>query len=229
MSSFFLTSLVLFLIWLGIILFSPTTRREQVIMSLVGLIVAPGALMIASGDYRHAESQMSTIGIEDLLFSFAMFGIAAVIYQVLLGKRIERRMGQRRKVQNATRHWSSLTIIIASVWLFAILFLSRVYGIHPIHAAIVGGLFIGIYIIADRHNLLIDALLSGLFMAILIFLVEQIFFVRLFSNAATTFWSTEALSGLTVGGIPIEEIHWAAVVGFTVGPLYEYIRRYQFR
>lgn len=226
MSPFFLVSLILFLIWFGLILFAPSTRREQVVMSVVGLIIAPGALVIASTDYRGAGSAIASAGIEDLLFSFALFGIAAVIYQTLLGKRLEKRTASRHKISNPALHWTSLLVIISSIWLFAILLFSGIYGLHVLHAAMVGGLLIGIYVIADRKDLLGDAILSAIFMAVLVFLIEQIFFIRLFPEAASNFWSTESVSGITLAGIPAEELHWAAVVGFTVGPLYEYIRRY---
>lgn len=228
MTPFFLASLILFLLWLGFLLFSGETRREQLVMSVIGLIVAPGALMISAHDYRGVDSSVTAAGIEDLLFSFALFGIAAVIYHILLGKRLEARKGTRTNIQSRGIAWTSQLVIMIGIWLFAILFLSGLYGIAPVHAAIVGGLFIGIYVIADRKDLFADALLSALFMAVLVFSIEQIFFVRLYPEASLLFWNPAMVSGTTLAGIPIEEIHWAAVVGFAVGPVYEYVRRIRF-
>lgn len=229
MSPFFIVSLVMFLIWLGFILFSSKTRREQIIMSFVGLIVAPGALMIASADYRGQGTQIAAIGIEDLLFSFALFGIAAVIYQVLLGKRISNRTIERRRVQPAILHWAAQLVIMISAWLLILLVMNAFFGMGVIQSAVIGGLFVGIYIIADRKDLLADALLSGFFTLVLVFVTEQLFFVRLFPEAISNFWTSETVSGIVLGGIPFEELLWAAVVGFAIGPLYEYIRRYQLR
>jgi hypothetical protein len=196
-------------------------------MSMIGLVIAPGALMISANDYRGVESSVAAAGIEDLLFSFALFGIAAVIYHVLLGKHVEKRTVKRTSIKNPALNWTSRLTILSGAWLFVLLVLSGLYGIAPIQAAIVGGLFVGIYIIADRKDLLADALLSALFMAVLVFIVEQVFFVRLYPDAQLLFWNTEMISGVTVAGIPIEELHWAAVVGFAVGPVYEYVRRFR--
>jgi len=46
---------------------------------------------------------------------------------------------------------------------------------------------------------------------------------------AASFWKFDTLSSFVIGGIPLEEILWAAVVGFTIGPLYEWLRRYQLK
>jgi hypothetical protein len=61
-------------------------------------------------------------------------------------------------------------------------------------------------------------------MASLIFLLENIFFVRLFPLDAGSFWQFENLSPMLLGGVPMEELIWAAVAGFAIGPLYEWLR-----
>jgi hypothetical protein len=101
----------------------------------------------------------------------------------------------------------------------------HVFSLTTIHALMIGGLLVGMYVIADRHDLLMNALLSGLFTSALVFITEQIFFVRLFPLDASLFWQWNALSKFVIGGIPLEEIMWAAVVGFTIGPMYEWLRR----
>jgi hypothetical protein len=37
------------------------------------------------------------------------------------------------------------------------------------------------------------------------------------------------LSTFILGGIPLEEILWAGIVGFTIGPMYEWLRRYSIK
>jgi len=197
-------------------------------MSLVGLVVAPGAILIAATDYRGTSAlDASSFGIEDLIFSFALFGIAAVIYGVLLGKRAHALRGKRHRISSPTLHWGSKLTVISGIWLFTTLILLAELGVDPIQAFVISGVFIGIYIIADRKDLLYNALLSAVFIAVLVFLVEQIFFVRLYPDAI--FWSQEVTNGLLLAGIPIQEILWAAVVGFAVGPLYEYVRDLELR
>jgi hypothetical protein len=227
MSSFLITSIIFFIIWLAFFLFSNETRKEQLIMSVVGLVLSPGALLIATNDYRQIISNnVPIVGIEDLIFAFSFFGIAAVIYQVLLGKHTHKMRGSKYQAEHLG-HWVGHLILTLGAWAFASLLLIHVFALASVQAAIVGGLLIGMYIIADRHDLLLNALLSGVFMGSLVFIIEQIFFVRLFPIDAGAFWQLDHLSQFVIGGVPLEEIMWAAVVGFTVGPLYEWLRRYK--
>lgn len=225
MSSFFLASLVLFIVWLVVLLFSSPTRKEQLIMSVVGLVLAPGVLSAMIGDYRRlAGTNSGMIGFEDLLFSFSLFGIGAVIYHALIGAHAHKWKGARLVHPHPVVHWLAGLIIVLSLWAFISLLLLSVFDLTSIRALIAGGVMIGIYVIADRHNLLFNALLSSVFTVVLLFLVEQLFFVRLYPEAAALYWNTGNIA-LLIGGIPLEELMWAAVVGFTIGPLYEWLRR----
>ena len=229
MTAFLLTSIIFFCIWLVLFLFSNETRREQLVMSIVGLVLSPGILLIAAYDFRQIVSdEVAAIGIEDFLFAFSFFGVAAVIYQALIGKHAHKLRGGRYEVKHLG-HWVGHLLLILGLWAFAALLLIEVFALSSIQGLIVGGLLIGMYVIADRHDLTMNALLSGLFMAALVFIVEQIFFVRLFPIDAASFWQFEALSGFIIGGIPLEELMWAAVVGFTIGPLYEWLRKDELR
>jgi hypothetical protein len=230
MPAFLLTSLFLFLIWLAIAFFSQKTRREQVIMSIVGLVLAPGILLIVSSDYRNIVSDsFAGIGIEDLLFSFSIFGIAAVIYQTVIGQHTHKLKGERYRASHPAVHWYVHLILSFGLWVFVSLLLISVFELASIRALIVGGIVIGIYTVADRKNLLLDALLSGFFTAALIFISEQIFFARLFPDAVENFWRFDQMNLFLIGGVPVEEIIWAAVVGFTIGPMYEWLRRYELK
>ena len=229
MSSFLIVSLIFFVIWLTIMLFSAETRREQVIMSIVGLVLSPGILIIVASDFRNVIAYDSAvIGIEDLLFAFSLFGIAAVIYQVLIGRHAHKLRGARFDSTHIV-HWIGHLILVLGIWAFAALLMIHVFSLSTIHSLIVGGLLVGMYVIAERHDLLMNALLSGLFVAALVFITEQIFFVRLFPLDASVFWQWDAVSKFVIGGIPLEEILWAAVVGFTIGPMYEWLRKYEVR
>ncbi len=230
MPSFLIASLVLFIVWLIFFLFVSQTRREQLVMSVVGLVLAPGVLLIVASDYRNMISDtMAGVGLEDLLFSFSLFGIAAVIYQILVGKHAHKLKGERLHHAHPAVHWYVHLVLVLGLWAFVSLLLIDVFELASIRALVVGGLLIGVYVVADRHDLLLDALLSGLFTALLVFLTEQIFFARLFPEAASQFWQFDQMTTFLIGGIPLEELLWAAVVGFTIGPLYEWLRRYELK
>jgi hypothetical protein len=231
MASFLYVSLVLVLIWLALFFFSKGTRREQIIMSIVGLVLSPAAILVASLDYRNqAALAQPIISIEDLLFAFALFGIAAVIYQAIFGKHAERAaLASQPKRRASMFRWAAELILILCLWISISVASLVIFHLTSIQSVIVGGLLIGIYMIASRKDLLTDALLSGLFVAILIFLTEQLFFVRLFPEVAAEYWNVKNLSGISLAGVPLEEVLWSGIVGFTIGPVYEYVRRWKLR
>ena len=226
MPTFLFAALALFVVWLILIFAFPKTRFEQLLMSVVGLLLAPAVILVAANDYRgQALTQGSFIGVEDLLFAFSLFGIAAVIYEVLIGKQLGKRVYKRNeKHEFAVAHWVSWLVIALGIWAFISLSCIYILSLTSIQSLIIGGALIGTYIVADRKNLLVNAIVSGLLTALLVFLSEQLFFVHLFPEAAAQFWQFDRLSGFVIGGIPFEEILWAAVVGFAIGPLYEYVR-----
>ncbi len=196
-------------------------------MSIVGLVLAPGVLIIVAEDYRQLVSDTaSAVGIEDLLFAFSLFGIAAVIYQVLVGRHAHKLRKGHYHVEHAG-HWIAHLVLALGLWAFISLLMIHVFAVSSIAGLAVGGLMVGMYIIADRHDLLIDALLSALFMAGLVFITEQIFFVRLFPVDAAGFWQLDAAATFLIGGVPVQELMWAGTVGFAIGPLYEWLRRYE--
>lgn len=230
MNPFFYVSLSLFVLWCVVLFASKNTRREQLTMSLIGLVLSPGAILIASLDNKVPGAVVSgTIGIEDLLFAFAVFGLASVIYQVVLGKHAKKLRGNRIFLSHPASHWLAHLIIALGIWTFVALSLTVALGLTASQSVVVGGLLVGTYVIADRKDLIFNALLSGILISVLVFAAEQIFFVRMFPEAAPTFWEARHLSRLMLGGIPVEEIVWSAVVGFAIGPLYEYMREIKLR
>ncbi len=227
---FLALSVSLLVVWLIIFFFSKETRREQLFMSVVGVVLAPGVLYVALSDYRRSlPVSGAPIGIEDFLFAFALCGISAVIYQVVFGRHLSKLRGERFFVRPRHLHWVSMLVIVTGIWAAISLTLTTLFPINSVYAFAVGGLLIGTYVIADRHDLLLNALVSGAFVALLVFVLEQVFFTRLFPVDAGSVWQIENLSGTLFGASPIEELLWIGVVGFTLGPLYEYVRGYRLK
>ena len=228
--AYFALAVSLFVVWAFLFFFSSSTRKEQMFVSLIGVLLAPGVLYVALVDYRRTlPVSGGPITVEDFLFAFSLCGIAAVLYQALLGKHVKRLRGERVILHPRHMHWLSQIIIIFAVWASVSMTLTALFPIASVYAFAVGGLLIATYIIADRHDLLLNALVSGLFLSFLVFVLEQIFFTRLFPVDAGSAWQIENLSGILLGSVPIEELLWIGTVGFALGPLYEYVRRYQLK
>lgn len=224
--SFLLLSLTLFFLWSLVFFFGKKTRREQIIMSVVGLVLTPAILMVATNDYRAGGWAQGFAGIEDFIFAFSFTGLAAVIYEVLVGRRLAPVRCKHLWGKHPVNWFASLVIILGG-WALISCAALLLFPINSIYAFMIGGLLVLTFIIVDRRDLLLDALFSGLFMAVLVFGLEQIFFIQLFPTAAASLWQTDRLSGFLPGGIPIEELVWILIVGMAIGPIYEFVRHYR--
>ena len=62
-------------------------------------------------------------------------------------------------------HWIYHLVLLVGIWIILALSFYVLLELNGIRSAIVGGLLIGVYVIAQRHDLLLNALLSGLMTA----------------------------------------------------------------
>jgi hypothetical protein len=216
MNPLFSFSFLLLLIWSGFLIFSKETRKEQLLMSVVGLILTPGALN-ASLSFRAVDPQWIFIEIYagPLLAAWSLFGIAAVCYQVAAGKSSK---PVSPRTHSTTFHWFTLLCLLAAGWILTSFVALAFLQIPTIPAISLGGLLVGLYLIAHRHDLLIDALGSGAIMALVVLLGQL-----MFSETFFTSLQPSQSFGLAV----LQEVSWAAIVGFSVGPLYEYVKNFK--
>jgi hypothetical protein len=228
MNSFLIVSIALFVLWLGVLFISHKTRREQLVMSVVGLLMTPPALLMSLADFRHAiEDGVASIGIEDFIFAFSLFGIAAVIYQVIFGKHVRKMRGAKVGFKNGVVNWIAKLVLVMGIWIITAMTLIALFEVLSIHAFIIAGIMIGIYIIAERHDLLLNALFSAVFIALLVFVLEVVLVTRLYPEYGICIWDVQFVTHYLFAGVPLEDVLWSGVIGFTIGPLYEYLRHYR--
>jgi len=216
--------MAMLVVWGMLLIVSDRTRLEQLAMTALGLFLSPHAFELISTDDRAGASDALAVGLPEFVFAGALFGTAAVFAHVMIPSLAAKWRGERIRFSHPAAHWVAKLLIVAGVWMFVSLSASLVFAFEALPAVTLGGLLVGIYVVADRKDLLMDALLTAVALAMLVFIVEQVFFARVFPEAAAGFWEPANLSGILLGGIPAEELLWAAIVGFTVGPLYEYVR-----
>ena len=224
MSPFAYVTLTMVAVWAVTLVLSERTRMEQAVMSVLGALITPTALSLVGADARAAGTGALAAGAAEFAFAAASFGIAAVLCHVVLHARTAAWRGPRLRIRPVSLHWVAHLAIVAGTWLFIAIAAQIVLSVAPFPAMVLSGVMVGLYALADRKDLMLDALLTGASLAALVFLIEQTFFARMFPTAASGFWAAGNLSGILLAGVPIEEIVWAAVVGFTAGPLYEYVR-----
>lgn len=211
-------------IWLALFLIRKDTRKEQLIMSCLVAIIGPISEIFYFRDYWIPESILPIfvgkfpLMIEDVLFGFAIGGIAAVIYEILFRKKLS-------KLSKHSKH-SVRFIYIALTFILTLLGLIG-FGINSIYASTIGFVVCAIILILIRHDLFVNAIGSGLGVMIVMFLSYFFLFNILASNTEELLKQGWLIHNSTldmrIANIPLTEMAWGFAWGFLAGPLYEFV------
>ena len=209
----FFFDVFLAIVWLFFFLRRRETRQEMVIIGIVALLFSPLFLFLGR------QETAGTVAISDLAFSFFLAGIAAVIFEAVFGQHYRIGHHARLSLKNSTERWFLRLMLMAIVWAWLSIILLLVMGTDALQSLGVAGLVIGSYMIASRHDLLWNALWSGLLMAIVFFFVYLLAFIASLPTT-TQFFLTS---------IPADAVTWAITLGLVFGPMYEFVRGFRLR
>lgn len=156
------------------------------------------------------------VGIEDFLWAAAVGGIASVIGEAVLKERFAARRGQKRK-----RHF--FPFIVMAILFAAIEFWHPNETMYNMILALLVGALLVLLIRPDLTILMLVG--SALFTALywLLFL----YFLAFFPEFVGKFYNVSHLLGISVRGVPIEELMFAASGGAVWSVAYEYIQGYR--
>lgn len=205
--------------WLAIFAIA---RNQRKIMIWASLFTTPFGLTepLFVPEYWNPPSlfdlaQNTGFDIESLIFCFGIGGIGAVFYNVITGRNREVALGAERHDRRHRFHFWALS---APFIAFPILYLLPFNPIYPAIAAMILG---SVTTVLCRPDLGRKMWIGGfLFLA-----YYTVFLVGLEMTAPgyiARVWSLEALSGLTVGGAPIEELLFAIAFGAYWSGVYEH-------
>lgn len=202
-------------------------RRKDLRQEMLGFGALMGILTFIleynyfSRDYWSPQFIFGTYaGIEDFLFGFFGFGIAATVYEELYGKVFAKRL-------NRKHNWKLITVLLLGglITLFHVLTLT--FKINSIYSLIFVSYACGILMLLYRHDLVRDTLISAIFFGVFYFFVF-LAFDHLFPTLVAELYKLENLSGKYLAGFPIEETLWGSSYGFMMGPLYEFYKGLRF-
>lgn len=219
MHEWLLFSLGLLAIWIIIFLFNSYFRKEMLLISLLTAIFGLTQPLFVPEYWSPDPIFHFAYGfdIESIIFCFAIGGIGAVLYDLVLGKEYTKMTKDEIKSEVHKLH----RLVLASPFLiFAILYLAVDW--NPIYIAAVSMAIGGLATIYCRPSLTPNVFYGGFLFAMLYFaffvLMNTIFpdFLK--------FWNLEAISGILVAGVPIEEIMFAFSFGMLWSGFYEHTR-----
>lgn len=219
----YLTGCFLFgIIWLLIYKFRPDLRKEQLFMSyFISIFGLTEHLFF--GSYWKPQFIFSipgfNVGIESILLCFFYGGITSTLYEFVFSEHLKR----YRKIPKSKRVLEiDLAIFLGSVLLFMFWL---IFNINIIYSNSLAFIAVGTLFIWYRRDLFIPALLNGVIVSIVSFLI-LVLFGFLFKGIFDSWWQLNLLSGIRLLSVPVEEIIWHFCLGFAAGPMYEVWKGY---
>lgn len=191
----------------------------SVIGGFLAVLFAPPFLH----DYWHPTYVLplwSFGGIEDYIYGFFIVGIASVVYEELFGKKFVKRKGRENKFSR---------FALPALTLYGLAFYLPIYlGLPSIYAALFSFFVLAGVIVSIRHDLLTDALVSGIIVGLLT-LAGFVFFIKIYPQVVHRFWDLNNVNSTLIIGIPAGELLWAFGLGAAAGPVYEFFVGQRFR
>ena len=225
MNPWLIFSLLFLLAWLLIWLSKPRLRKK---MFWISLFTMPFGLTepLFVPEYWNPPALFNLAArtgfdIESLIFSFAIGGIGSVIYETLIKTRHKK---VSKHEMHGRRHRFHLLSLSSPIIIFLLLFIfTRLNSIYSASIA----MFIGsVASLLCRPDLKKKIWLGG----IMFFLIYFIFFLSfnlIYPGIVYKIWNLNALSGILIVGIPLEELIFAFTFGMMWSSVYEHVMWYK--
>jgi cellobiose-specific phosphotransferase system component IIC len=205
--------------WVALFTFFPQHRR---VMWWASLFTAPFGLTepIFVPAYWNPPSlfnlaQTTGFDIESLIFCFGIGGVGAVTYDVLT-RRVDQPMSEEEKREPLHRHhykalaapWGSFLVLYWFPW-------------NPIYPSLIAMLIGAVTTVACRPHLKTKTYVGGLiFLAIYVLFLQ---FLELMSPGyIARVWNLQALTGIQLFYMPLEELLFAIFFGMYWSGVYEH-------
>jgi hypothetical protein len=157
-----------------------------------------------------------TFGLEDYFFAFAFGGICTGIFELLMKSFL-----QAEDIRFDLRGFVKLScVVMVSLTMMGALF--RLFHLNSLYAISISFLLVTGSIFYRRPGFLFPGLITALLMMGFMWLFYWGFFLRLYPDVIRKYWLSNALSGITLARVPIEELIWAGSAALFIGPAVRY-------
>lgn len=207
-------------VWFLVFIFNRKTRHE---MLWASIWTAPMGLSepLFVPRYWNPPSlfnlaQTTGFDLESIIFSFAVGGLGAVLYELLV--KVEH-IPINEHERHQKRHRFHLLAFLSPFIIFVILAFAT--GWNHIYCAIIAMFSGGIATLLCRPDLKKQILIGGLLFLILYFLYFFVL-IAMVPGYVDRVWNLSRLSGILILGIPLEELLFAFTFGMMWSSIYEH-------
>lgn len=155
--------------------------------------------------------------IESIIFSFAMGGIAAVLYDWIF--KTDHALVSPMERHDPRHRYHLWVLLSAPVIFFTLLFVPHLNPIYTAFIAMMAGGSATWYCRPDLKKKMITSALLFLGLYFLYFLT----LIATYPGYVERVWNLPAISGILVFGVPLEELMFAFSLGFLWSSVYEHI------
>lgn len=219
---YFIFSLIFLLAWLLIFIKAKQWRQPMLILSLITMVFGPFSEYWYFKDYWQPATilKLPLGGIEDLMFGFAIGGIAAFAYEAFFIKHLCNCQAKQQKYE-----WFLLFFVLVEG--ATMIILNNLFKVNSIFASALGMIIVAAVMLYLRRDMIINALASGLLVALIMFviyIVPQVLFPQAHQFMAYYWLLYNQPSGrLIFGHVPVTEMLWGFSWGLVWGPAYEFL------
>lgn len=220
--AWFIWSLILVVVWGVIYAFLDTKdkKREMLLVSLwTSLLGLTEPLFVP--EYWAPPSLFNLaletgFDIESFIFSFAIGGIAVVLYERIFHTTHEK---VSLSMRHAARHRYHILAILSAPIIFVLLALAT--NMNSIYSAEIAMVFGGLFTWYCRPDLKKKMIVSA-FLFLILYFFYFLTLIVLYPGYVERVWNLNAISGILIAGIPLEELLFALSFGFFWSSIYEH-------
>ncbi len=202
------------LVWILFFLIRKDLRRKMIFTSLFAAPLGISEILFIP-DYWIPQFQtipiFKELFLESILFCFFLGGVVSIIYQVSFKEKLFE-----------TKEINPYLTLIAPILFLTYFF--KIFNIHLMHyvfiSMFIGSAFVLLYMKENSKKIIYSAIMNTLLYSIFYFVLWYSF------PELPASYQFQNLSGILLGGIPIEEFLWIFSFALYWTPIYEIWRTY---
>lgn len=215
-------TLILFCLWLLAFIFKPELRKEMLVLSVFSIFILPVTFILNPPTASQTYKVLAELNLTSLVFLISTTGLAGVVFHLFTGKNYHNLPKIKASAPKNTSHYWLIQVFLILLFLtWGTTLLIFFFHISVAGAFLIATATLTTYIFSHRQDLLLDALWSGILMAIIVFIISVV--TSVFVEADSTIIYSPHLHSFF--GVPSTLLVWSLAVGLGLGPIYEYVRR----